>query len=977
MAILTAIATAIVGALGLGSFFVPAFTFALQMAVGIGLNYAARALAGKPKTPGFSVQGKLQAGGDVPRSFMMGYGATAGSLVYANTWGQVDNSPNAYLVQVIALSDLPVQSLEQVWVNGELCDLEATPHADYGYPVTQYRKGGKDYLWIKFYDGTQTVADAYLTDKYATDPDRPYTVGRVGTGVAYVICTALVNDKLFSGFPSFKFALNGVKLYDPSKDSTNGGSGTHRWNTPSTWGGDGDHLPAVQLYNIVRGITYGGAWLYGLQNIAATRLPSANWIAQIEKCRDEIAGPDGDEPMYRAGGEVAVNVPIANGIEAFLTACQGKLSEIGGVYKMHCGAPGSADFTFTDDDILSTEEQSFTPFFGLADSVNGMTAKYPEPAEGWNSKVPPPIYRSDLEERDGNRRLLADVSFDVVPYAAQVQRLMKSAIEEGQRARRHTIALPPAYWVCEPGDIAAWTSARNGYESKLFRVDGVIDQPNLDVTIDFTEVDPADFDWDVETDYTPVVTGTLIPVRPAPQPIIDWYVAPATIVDANGVSRRPAIELSWDGDQVNVSGVQFEVRLEATGEVVYRGRTDNLEAGSIIISQNLLPDTDYEARGQYIPTWPRDMLWSDWLPVTTPDVRMGLVDFEAAVSRRVSEEFQRQNEWISRLQGVIDSVLSDVTARGVIGDTDLRGQAWAHRTDVLNRIESVTGGSTATIQEVWSVATNNESALASLTTSVNATLAGHTAAIDQYAITLAQLDGYTLASWGVRLTVDGYVSGVQLINGGSGTSAFIISADVFKVAWPGVSGGSPVDIFQISNVSGSAKLVFKGDMFADGIFTARMIQAGTITSTQISTNTIITDNLVVNSVTKQGFVQHAGGTYAQDATIASVAVTTKSDKISITWTCAINYVTALLVVGAQTSFAVQVKVDGGKVKEYTFWTSPASDTSKTSALNQNFTLECVVENLPPGNHTFSVVNTTIGSISTLEPGWLRVQDLIR
>jgi hypothetical protein len=101
-----------------------------------------------------------------------------------------------------------------------------------------------------------------------------------------------------------------------------------------------------------------------------------------------------------------------------------------------------------------------------------------------------------------------------------------------------------------------------------------------------------------------------------------------------GVSRRPAIELSWDGDQVNVSGVQFEVRLEATGEVVYRGRTDNLEAGSILISQNLLPDTDYEARGQYIPTWPRDMLWSDWLPVTTPDVRMSLEDLEAAVTQR-------------------------------------------------------------------------------------------------------------------------------------------------------------------------------------------------------------------------------------------------------------------------------------------------------------------------------------------------------
>ena len=146
-----------------------------------------------------------------------------------------------------------------------------------------------------------------------------------------------------------------------------------------------------------------------------------------------------------AGGEVAVNVPIANGIEAFLTACQGKLSEIGGVYKMHCGAPGSADFTFTDDDILSTEEQSFTPFFGLADSVNGMTAKYPEPAEGWNSKVPPPIYRSDLEERDGNRRL-----FQARLLARLVQAgeggLAPAESELGQGAT-FTVLLPSA----EPG----------------------------------------------------------------------------------------------------------------------------------------------------------------------------------------------------------------------------------------------------------------------------------------------------------------------------------------------------------------------------------------------------------------------------------------------------------------------------------------------------------------------------------------------
>jgi hypothetical protein len=950
--------------------------FALQMAVGIGLNYAARALAGKPKAPGFSVQGKLQAGGDVPRSFMMGYGATAGSLVYANTWGQVGDSPNAYLVQVIALSDLPVQSLEQIWVNGELCDLEDTPHADYGYPVTQYRKGGKDYLWIKFYDGTQTTADAYLTSKYATDPDRPYTVGRVGTGIAYVICTALVNDKLFSGFPTFKFALNGVKLYDPSKDSTNGGSGTHRWNTPSTWGGDGDHLPAVQLYNIVRGITYGGAWLYGLQNIAATRLPSANWIAQIEKCRDEIAGPDGDEPMYRAGGEVAVNVPIANGIEAFLTACQGKLSEIGGVYKMHCGAPGSADFTFTDDDILSTEEQSFTPFFGLADSVNGMTAKYPEPAEGWNSKVPPPIYRSDLEERDGNRRLLADVSFDVVPYAAQVQRLMKSAIEEGQRARRHTISLPPAYWVCEPGDIAAWTSARNGYESKLFRVDGVIDQPNLDVTIDFTEVDPADYDWDVETDFTPVVTGTLIPVRPAPQPIIDWYVAPATIVDATGVSRRPAIELNWDGDQVNVSGVQFEVRLEATGEVVYRGRTDNLEAGSIIISQNLLPDTNYEARGQYIPTWPRDMLWSDWLPVTTPDVRLSLEDMEAAVRRVVDTEFAAINNRLAEYQELVDRLLSENAAQAIIGDAD-------NRTDLVNRIQSVTGGATATLQEVWTVATNTQGALASFETTVNATLGSHSATLTTYGTAIATLNGQVAAAWGVKLTVDGYVSGVQLINGGSGSSAFIVSADVFKVAWPSMTGGSPVDVFAISNVSGSPKLVFRGDMFADGIIVGRAIAAATITGAKIDADTITVNNLTVNSATKTTYQDYTLPTlsgikyFPATSTIVSVTVTTKSTTILVRWNAHIKADFTGIAGGSYETRTFQLKIDGSVADTKSFYSNASSGYgSGYSSMLFNGTTEFVITGLTPGSHTFALYYTG-ANLNAGGDGSIIISDLYR
>jgi hypothetical protein len=207
MPVFTAIATSLLAgtALAGSTFAIGATAFGLQMAAGIGLNYIAASIAGKPEQPagpGFSVQGRLQAGGTVPRSFVLGYGVTAGSLVYANTWTDGD-TPNAYITQVIALSDIPLAGLAETWVNGALCHLDYdAPTVDRGYPVIEYRQNGRDYLWVHFYDGTQTDADTMLVEAVSTD-ERPYDTTRVGHGVAYAICTALVNDTLFTGFPSY------------------------------------------------------------------------------------------------------------------------------------------------------------------------------------------------------------------------------------------------------------------------------------------------------------------------------------------------------------------------------------------------------------------------------------------------------------------------------------------------------------------------------------------------------------------------------------------------------------------------------------------------------------------------------------------------------------------------------------------------------------------------------------------------------
>lgn len=633
MAIITAGITALLGGTALGIFFAtPIGAAILSTVVGLGLSLAASALAGiftpdqiAEKHP-FAVQGKLQAAGNVSRSMLLGRSATAGSLIYHNTWGEIGKTPNAFYTQVIQLADWPVDDLVDVWINGKKVDVDWNTGTLYGSPVEQFNQNGSDFLWVKFYNGDQTTADNFLVTKVSS-AERPYGNTRVGRGCPYVILTARLNESLFTGFPQARFVVDGARLYDPTRDTTAGGSGSQRWDDPDTWGGDGDRLPAVQLYNILRGLYYDGDdWFYGLQGVTEAQLPNAHWRAQIAKCRANIAGPGGTDVTFRSGGEIRIGTEIGKTVDALLTACQGRLSEAGGVYKVFVGAPGSSVLSISDSDIISTEGQTFSPFFGLADTITGISGTYPNPDEMWNAKTAPALKRADLEEGAGDRQLMADVAFDLVPYRAQVQRLMKMALLEASRARRHTITLPPSCWALEPGDVIEWTSVRNGYEDKLFRIDGVADQANLDIVVDITEINPNDYDWDQDTDFYPEVDGPLDLLPPTPQAIVDFDAEPCIIEGDNG-TRRPGIRLIWDGsDQDDVDRLKWEIRRASDLHVVNRNSTRGVSAGEIEISTNLFSDTDYEVQAIFDADSKREFEPSEWLPVTTPNVKFNDLD---------------------------------------------------------------------------------------------------------------------------------------------------------------------------------------------------------------------------------------------------------------------------------------------------------------------------------------------------------------
>lgn len=861
MAIFTAIAsvfTAVSGFIGgLGA----VGAFLLKTAVGVGLSLLAQSLAGKPKDPTFSINGTLQGGGDVPRSFIMGRTATAGSLVFVNTWGNDGDTPNAYLTQVIALSDLPVRGLAEVWVNGERVTLGGL--TDRGYAVNEYA----DSLWIKFYDGTQTTADSFLFTS-VSNGNRWWNPDRIGRGVAYAIVTARVSKNMFSGVPSFKFVLEGLRLYDISRDSTQGGVGPQRFADPSTWGGDGDFLPAVQIYNLLRGISFEGQWFYGLQNMAAARLPSIDWITQIEKHRAGTLESTGWVNTYRSGGEIQVEAPLTSAVEALLTACQGKISEVGGVYYLHSGAPDAPVIAFTDDDILSTEEQEFTPFLGLADTINGVSANYPSPADGWVTKTAPPLYRTDLGAIDGNRRLMADVDLNFVPYPEQDQRLMKSALEEARRFRRHTIVLPPKFWAsATPGTVFSWTSERNGYIAKLMRLDGVADRANLDVMIDITEVDPADYDWSTDAEFKPPVDGQLGVIRPTPQAIVDWFAEPATIKDAAGDDRRPAIRLTWDnsdGRHDDVIGVEYEIRLQASLEKVTEGRTDQPQVGSMLISQSLLPNQSYVVRGRYIPGGDRPVLWSGFIPVITPNILLSDKDVFVDVD---IEGIEDALGWLRNstrtAQDAIDGLIAAQMEMATVAYRDTRNLA--------RELSVELGEARAEYREEIQLAVNETMAVAGKVETLTAALGGSSAFVNVAWAAVAAPSGYA-ARYGITAAVDdgAYRSASLLLDvpaNPASPTRVIVQAGQFVVA---SDDGSTIK--QPFTVTGG--VLYANDIRVNSLSAFSSVLGNVdISNAYIGTLTVGTSNIdpgantVVGSATMPDIVASAAATYNLDVTI--------------------------------------------------------------------------------------------------------------
>lgn len=322
----------------------------------------------------------------------------------------------------------------------------------------------------------------------------------VFTGCPHFLLIWTVDDKkLPNGVPSrYTQVVEGALVYDPRKDSTVGGSGTHRANDQTTWDYaalDSNGVP-IGRNNALQALWYLLGWrvtnpVTGEQVLVAGRgvdpsdINFATFIAGANAC--ESAGYYTD--MCLSTGDEHT----ANESKITCDGLIGRLIDPGGLWSYYANVDDTANIAvdLTDDDILDGSTVEWQEFQGMSEQFNQVVGKYVngDPITLYQP-FPYPMVRDAIYEANLGKKVRKTLDFEQVLDVILAQRLARLFLNMGQyqgqfKARWKMKALKAQAW-----SVVRYTSDRFGW-TKLFRVWRHEIDPFNGITLLLKEIDPS------------------------------------------------------------------------------------------------------------------------------------------------------------------------------------------------------------------------------------------------------------------------------------------------------------------------------------------------------------------------------------------------------------------------------------------------------------------------------------------------------
>jgi len=540
--------------------------------------------------------------GETPRAALFGKAATGGSLADAFNHG----SDNEWETIVVAIADHQCHSLTGFIVNDKEYAFSANG------AQSAFNEGSTASLYLYWYPGTTTqTASTYLT---ANSGGR-WTSNDKFTGVSYVVASYRFSEKIWpQGRPRFRWISKGKLCYDPRLDDTvDGGDGAHRWDDPATH--EWSENAQVCEFNWRRGVWSNGQLMVGPGRAPEEAPADAFTLAAMNLCDEDVAlKAGGTVKRYTVSAVILANERWIDTQADFARAMAGDLIDRSGVTQPDPGSAKTAEFTFTDHDLIEGGRCEFRRWLTREESCNTVTTRYIEPTKLWQPHSAPLRRNQDDIDTDGEPRE-ATCELPFVYSRTQAQRVAEIMRRKARMQRQATVTLPPEFMGHETGDWIEWQSDLYlGGATVTFEVRRVTHFEDGTVELGLREIASTCFSWTPSTDELDETSEGFVAGPLPPAATLSGFSASAVTV-TNGGAVTPAIKALWtpaaDG---SIAGVLVEWRKLGTTTPVF-AKFAPYVAGEAVLADGLVGGATFQVRATPVSS-AREATPTSWLSVT-------------------------------------------------------------------------------------------------------------------------------------------------------------------------------------------------------------------------------------------------------------------------------------------------------------------------------------------------------------------------
>lgn len=392
------------------------------------------------------------------RKIVYGQAQLSGPVVYNNLSG----NDGEYLWFVVALADHESDSLVSVYL-----DSDEIPIADIGGgtgngDVTASKWVGdnsKEAVYIRHHLGSSTqTADSRLVSEFSD-----WTSNHRLRGVTYVIVRLLYDkdtEEIWSknGQPrDIKAVIKGKKIYDPRLDTTNGGSGSHRYSDSTTW--EWSDNPALCIADYLMEVM-------GVD--PATGIDWASVSDAADDCDVSVAIPTSStETRFTCNGVISLGSSHKENLDKLLSSMDGRLTYSQGVWKVRASVWEASSVSLDADDLAGdVQVRGSAPKSERFNKVRGV---FIDPDRGYEVVEFPHVTSASYVTRDNSESISFDLELPMTNSATMAQRLAYRQLEQGDNQLVVELPLKKVGAKVAPGDVFDLTLDDFSWSAKTFR----------------------------------------------------------------------------------------------------------------------------------------------------------------------------------------------------------------------------------------------------------------------------------------------------------------------------------------------------------------------------------------------------------------------------------------------------------------------------------------------------------------------------